>query len=254
MEYIYKTEVDAKPLSLDEQIELIQRYQHGDEEAGRMVVDSILRLVIMQARLIAEKHKLPWDRFSDLVHEGVVACYESMLAYDVVHRRVKLWSYAKSNVYRKMDMFCVLNSIVYVPYSTAKLARRACCSQTANDEISEFTKGQALANTDGAYYIEDNFNAEEYYGIMEEPPDENKAWFRERLGVAFDRLPTTDKLILTFRYYDGLSYKDMARMGSTTKSNISNKIRSALDKLHALFEKVYDLPNEGRYTEDDGGE
>lgn len=108
-----------EPLPAEEQQELAERYLNDDDEdAGRMLILTNLRLVVKLAREYSRR----WSNLLDLIQEGNVGLAEALKRYDP-YRGVKFTSYAQYWI-RAMILNHLMNHVHPVKIGSSRAGRK----------------------------------------------------------------------------------------------------------------------------------
>ncbi len=108
-----------EPLPAEEQQELAERYvNENDQEAGKMLILTNLRLVVKLAREYSRR----WSNILDLIQEGNVGLAEALTRYDP-YRGVKFTSYAQYWI-RAMILNYLMNHVHPVKIGSSRAGRK----------------------------------------------------------------------------------------------------------------------------------
>ena len=110
---------------------------------------------------------------------------------------------------------------------------RAFLYRIANNLIVDFYRKKR------AISLEDVSEAEKKTLFYDERGDREVAYDARRVLVAIQKLPEDYQKVVTMRYIDGLTPKEIAAVLGESENAISVRIHRGVEKLRAIFDTIY---------------
>ncbi|MBQ2723752.1 MAG: RNA polymerase sporulation sigma factor SigE [Clostridia bacterium] len=210
--YIYGNEALPQPLSTQEEIDLLQKFHQGDQDAKSLLVEHNLRLVVYLAKKF-ENTKVDME---DLVSVGTIGLIKAINSFKT-DKQIKLATYASR---------CIENEILMYLRKMARRKNEVSLDEPLNvdQEGNELLLGDVLGS-----------DAEYVYDTVEEKVE------RQLLHQGLQQLSERERAIVSMRFGIDCQEKtqkevaDLLGISQSYISRLEKKIVSRLKKEIAKF-------------------
>ena len=207
--YIKNKEGLPKPLDSEEELEAIESFMNGDEQARKKLIVHNLRLVVY----IAKKYDVSTSEMEDLISIGTIGLIKAVNTYKL-DKNIKLVTYASR---------CIENEILMYLRKKSKIRKEISFDEPLNiDYDGNELLLSDIVGTDGDI-VEKAFERNENKRILLE---------------VISKLDPRDKMILKMRYgidQNEATQKDIADQLGISQSYISRLEKRILAQLKTLL-------------------
>lgn len=208
--YVGSSDILPEPLSKEEEIEYVEKFLNGDNEARNKLIEHNLRLVVF----LAKKYENTKVDLEDLVSIGTIGLIKGVNTYKL-DKNIKLATYASR---------CIDNEILMYLRKT----KRKKTEISFEDSLSFDSDGNEL-------HLEDVLGTEE--DIVTKPLEEELD--RNMLKEEVAKLSKRDKEIIELRYglngKEELTQKEVANLLGISQSYISRIEKKVIKKLSQII-------------------
>lgn len=205
--YIANSNVFPKPLSQNEEAELLAQMSAGDEEARNVLIERNLRLVAH----IVKKFDKKGEDLEDLISIGTIGLIKAINTYDVT-KQTRLATYAAR---------CIENEVLMHLRSAKKLKREVMLFEP----IGSDREGNEISLLDIF-----GTGADDVFEKVELQVD--RALLHEKLQCLSNR----ERLVLELRYglgkHERQTQREISKIMGISRSYVSRIEKRALTKLH----------------------